>query len=79
LWNPRWSRRNEHGLRVAHAARPGKIILFGSAGRGEMGPDSDVNLLVIKGGRYDRWRLTTAIRAVTEHVHFGSGPFCALC
>lgn len=47
--------------RVVQAARPEKIILFGSAAREEMGPDSDVDLLVIKGGRYDRWRLTTAI------------------
>ena len=47
--------------RVVQAARPEKIILFGSAARGEMGPHSDVDLLVIKGGRYDRWRLTTTI------------------
>jgi predicted nucleotidyltransferase len=47
--------------RVVQAARPEKIILFGSAARGEMGPDSDVDLLVIKQGPYDRWRLTTAI------------------
>lgn len=47
--------------RVVQAARPEKIILFGSAARGEMGPHSDVDLLVIKGGRYNRWRLTTTI------------------
>jgi len=29
-------------------AQPEKIILFGSAARGEMGPDSDLDLLVIK-------------------------------
>jgi predicted nucleotidyltransferase len=29
---------------------PEKIILFGSAAREEMGPDSDVNLLVVKKG-----------------------------
>ena len=47
--------------RVVQAARPGRIILFGSAARGAIGPDSDVDLLVIKAGRYDRWRLTTTI------------------
>jgi uncharacterized protein len=48
--------------RVVEAAEPEKIILFGSAARGEMGPNSDVDLLVIKGGKFNHWRLTTAIR-----------------
>jgi uncharacterized protein len=47
--------------RVVEAAQPDKIVLFGSAARGEMGPNSDIDLLVIKGGKFDRWRLTTAI------------------
>jgi len=47
--------------RVVEAAHPDKIILFGSAARGEMGPNSDLDLLVIKGGKFNRWRLTTAI------------------
>jgi predicted nucleotidyltransferase len=47
--------------RIVQAARPDKIILFGSAARGEMGPDSDVDLLVIKHGRFNHWRLTTEI------------------
>jgi predicted nucleotidyltransferase len=38
-------------------ARPERIILFGSAARGEMGPNSDVDLLVIKSGRFNRGRL----------------------
>ena len=33
--------------RVTEAVRPTQIILFGSAGRGEMGPDSDLDLLVV--------------------------------
>ncbi|MBI4494293.1 MAG: nucleotidyltransferase domain-containing protein [Chloroflexi bacterium] len=36
--------------RVVEVARPEKIILFGSAARGEMGPNSDVDLLVVKSG-----------------------------
>ena len=38
--------------RVVEAAAPEKIVLFGSAARGEMGPDSDYDLLVIKGGKF---------------------------
>jgi type I restriction enzyme S subunit len=34
--------------RIVEAAAPEQIVLFGSAARGEMGPDSDVDLLVIK-------------------------------
>ena len=47
--------------RVVEAAQPDKIILFGSAARGEMGPDSDIDLLVIKSGKFDHWRLLTTI------------------
>jgi len=34
--------------RVVAVADPDKIILFGSAARGEMGPNSDLDLLIIK-------------------------------
>ncbi len=34
--------------RIVAAVQPEKIILFGSAAREEMGPDSDLDLLVIK-------------------------------
>jgi predicted nucleotidyltransferase len=47
--------------RVVEAAAPEKIVLFGSAARGTMGPDSDIDLLVIKGGKFNRWRLLTTI------------------
>jgi uncharacterized protein len=33
--------------RIVDAVHPLKIILFGSAARGEMGPDSDFDLLVV--------------------------------
>jgi predicted nucleotidyltransferase len=46
---------------VVEAAQPDKIILFGSAARGEMGPNSDLDLLVIKGGKFNHWRLLTDI------------------
>ena len=47
--------------RVVEAAKPEKIVLFGSAARGTMGPDSDLDLLVIKGGKFNRNRLTVEI------------------
>ena len=47
--------------RIVRAAKPEKIVLFGSAARGTMGPNSDIDLLVIKGGKFNRHRVTTAI------------------
>jgi predicted nucleotidyltransferase len=44
--------------RVVEVAKPEKIILFGSAARGKMGPNSDVDLLVVKRGKYNRSRLS---------------------
>lgn len=46
--------------RIVEVAQPDKIILFGSALRGEMGPNSDVDLLVVKSGVHRR-RLAQAI------------------
>jgi predicted nucleotidyltransferase len=43
--------------RIVKIAKPEKIILFGSAARGQMGPNSDVDLLIIKSGRYNHGRL----------------------
>ena len=38
--------------RIVETAQPERIILFGSAARGEMGSHSDVDLLVIKRGEF---------------------------
>jgi predicted nucleotidyltransferase len=43
--------------RIVEAVAPEKIIMFGSAARGEMGPDSDLDLLIVKS---DVHRLATA-------------------
>ena len=40
--------------RIVEVARPERIILFGSAARGEMARHSDVDLLVVKGGVHRR-------------------------
>jgi predicted nucleotidyltransferase len=42
-------------------AKPQRIVMFGSAARGTMGADSDVDLLVVKSGRFQRGRLVDAI------------------
>jgi predicted nucleotidyltransferase len=47
--------------RIVEVAQPEQIILFGSAARGEMRPNSDLDLLVVKQGTFHRGRLTEAI------------------
>src|SRR5437879_7282106 len=54
--------------RVVRAAKPEKIVLFGSAARSTMGPYSDVDLLVIKSGKFNRWRLLTTIYSCVSDV-----------
>ena len=52
---------NEIIRRIVEVAHPDQIILFGSAARGQMGANSDVDLLVIKSGNFHRGRLTEEI------------------
>ncbi len=40
--------------RIVETVAPEKIILFGSAARGEMGPDSDLDLLIVKSNVHRR-------------------------
>jgi uncharacterized protein len=51
---------NEVVRRIVAVAQPEKIILFGSAARGEMGPHSDIDLLIVKPNVHRR-RLAQAI------------------
>ena len=46
--------------RIVEVAQPERIILFGSVAKGNMGPHSDVDLLVIKEGA-NRRELVAAI------------------
>ena len=46
--------------RIVAVAQPEKIILFGSAARGQMGRNSDVDLLVVK-DEVDRRRTASSI------------------
>jgi predicted nucleotidyltransferase len=52
--------------RIVRVAHPDKIILFGSAARGQMGRSSDVDLLVIKSGTFDRGRSAEALSMCME-------------
>lgn len=47
--------------RIVEVAQPDRIIMFGSAARGELTPDSDIDLLVVKSGVPHRRRLAQQI------------------
>ncbi len=47
--------------RIVEAAHPDRIILFGSAVRGEMGPDSDLDFLIVKANVPHRRKLAQEI------------------
>ena len=47
--------------RIVAVADPERIILFGSAARGEPKPDSDLDILVVKDGDYDHYQLTSEL------------------
>lgn len=51
---------------VVEVASPERIILFGSAVRGEMGANSDVDLLVVKRGKFDCSHL---LGEIYVHLH----------
>jgi predicted nucleotidyltransferase len=46
---------------IVEVAKPERIILFGSAARGQMGPDSDLDVLVVKSAIEHRRRLAQDI------------------
>src|SRR2546430_17704511 len=48
--------------RIVKAVYPLRIILFGSAARGEMGPDSDLDVLVVMPDGIHRWETAQLIR-----------------
>ncbi len=48
-------------LHIVRVAAPERIILFGSTARGQAGPNSDIDLLVIKAGEVHRRQLAGKI------------------
>ena len=50
--------------RIVQASRPEKIILFGSYARGDFGPDSDLDLLVVIPGVQNSRAESTRLRGV---------------
>lgn len=58
--------------RIVAAVAPARIVLFGSAARGEMGPDSDLDLLVVKACEHRR-EVARTVRACLRGVEPGRG------
>lgn len=58
---PRQGILDEVVQRILGVVRPQRIVLFGSAARGQMGPDSDLDLLVIVCGQVHRRALAQRI------------------
>lgn len=54
---------------IKEIAHPEQIILFGSAARGTMGPDSDLDILIIKSGDYNPRELAGEIYLTMEDVN----------
>jgi uncharacterized protein len=52
---------NEIIKRIVSLVQPEKIVLFGSAARDEMGPHSDLDLLIIVGSTEHRRRMAQRI------------------
>ena len=54
--------------RIVAVAKPEQIVLFGSAARGDMGPHSDLDFLIIKSGAHRR-ELNDRIRRALQGVN----------
>jgi len=59
--NPNSEILKEAVRRIIEVANPTSIILFGSAARGEMKPDSDIDLLVVVSGDADRRKILRSV------------------
>ena len=58
--------------RIVEVAQPEKVILFGSVARGEMGPNSNMYLWVVKSGTHRR--LAQAIYMNFSQLGAAFGP-----
>ncbi|MGD2176088.1 MAG: nucleotidyltransferase domain-containing protein [Candidatus Brocadiaceae bacterium] len=62
------SRIREMVDRIVREFRPERVILFGSHARGEGGPDSDVDLLVVMAVKGSKRRARLAIRRALHDI-----------
>ena len=56
--------------RILQTVQPQRVLLFGSAARGEMTPDSDLDVLVIVPGPVHRRQIEQHIYASLRGLHF---------
>lgn len=54
--------------RLVAEARPKRIILFGSHGRGDAGPDSDLDILVIQDQIQSRYQESVKLRQILKGI-----------
>ena len=52
---------DEIAARIREAVHPARIILFGSRARGESGPQSDFDILIVAPSSLPRWKRTMPI------------------
>lgn len=64
-----------HRVRTALGDQLVELRLFGSRARGDAGPHSDIDVLVIVNGKSERWRLATAVSEVAFDVNLDHDVF----
>ena len=57
--------------RIVEAIRPCKVILFGSRARGDAGPDSDVDLLIVYDGNLSKREVELRVHGLFPVRDFG--------
>ena len=71
-------RRLKARLAEAYGPRFAGLVLYGSYARGEAGPDSDVDLLVVLNGPVDRWAEIARLADLAVEVEEGTGEMLSL-
>ena len=71
-------RRLKARLAEAYGPRFAGLVLYGSYARGEAGPDSDVDLLVLLDGPVDRWAELARLADVAVEVEAGTGEMLSI-
>ena len=65
---------NEMVRRIVESVHPQQISLFGSAARGEMGPDSDLDVLVVMPDGCDRLEVTQTLHCRLSDLEIAKLP-----